>query len=185
MRPSGRGDRAQRSEVDEPRLLHSRDHLDLHPGLVPHPLLEVPPVLGLPGRAGGDRHHFGAVGVGDVPELGEGRHRPFDGVTAQVLHVGGALTEAHGHLLPGQDLRSPAVHRPGYHHMHGVGPHVDSRQRRRVPHHRPVSPVGGIAPNPPTEGSFVRAWTVLPQSGSRSSWPPGCNGELPEGRIRR
>jgi len=65
------------------------------------------------------------VAVGDLAEAGERLHGPVDGLRGQLLHVGGARSEADHLLLAGEDLEAVAVGGPGHHEVEGVGPDVD------------------------------------------------------------
>jgi len=111
--------------VDEPGLLHARDHLDVDAGLALGPGEQHLAVLGLAHRAGGHRAQRCAEAVGDAAEAVEGGHGPVDGVGGQLLHVGGARSEAHHLLLAAHHLEAVAVGGAGHHEVQRVGAHVD------------------------------------------------------------
>ncbi len=119
----------QDTEVDETRLLVSRDHFDVDRRVAPSPGDELRPVLRLPHGRGGDRDGRRAIGVdhraaatqsGDSPVHGVGRHPAHPGVSG--------LSQPDHLLVTGDHLEAALARQSSHHQVDRIGADVDGGQ---------------------------------------------------------
>ena len=118
----------QHAQMNEPCLLHARDHLDLDARLGARPVEEDIPVLRLPHRARRHRVDGRAGDIRDLAEALEGLDATGDGRGLEHLHVARPRAQAHHLLLPVDHLEAVPAERAGDEQMDGVGADVDGGQ---------------------------------------------------------
>ena len=152
--------RLEDTEVDQPRLLEPRDHLDLDLRLLAGAADEDVGVGGLAGGAGGDRPEGDdPVALGDPSHALQAGDRPIHRVRRHLLHVGAAVAEAHDLLLAADDLEVLVTRAAGDDHVEAVRSEVEGGETSFIRGHYPLIRCG--AHRDTTEHTFTEAIDLL------------------------
>ena len=127
-------DRRQHAEVDQPGLLDTGHHFDVHSGLTAGSLGELVAVVGLAHSAGGHRGDARRSGMGSDPSHPAERFdAAIHGVGFEALHVFAARAEPDRLALAGQDLEMALGVDGGDDEVERVRSHVDRCDDAHVP----------------------------------------------------